>query len=90
MKTIGIRQLKNEASAIVKTVREKRTEFVVTVRGKPVATLRPYSANDEDDEHRRAVEKELAEMHQLAKEIAAAWKSPLTAAEVVAEQRRTL
>jgi prevent-host-death family protein len=38
---IGIRQLKNETSEILRTVREERAEYVITYRGQPVAVLRP-------------------------------------------------
>ena len=44
---IGIRELKNEASRIVWTVREEMVEYVITVRGKPVALLTPLTEEDE-------------------------------------------
>lgn len=44
MPEIGIRQLKNEASEILRAVREKGTEYVITYRGQPVAVLRPVPA----------------------------------------------
>lgn len=41
MPEIGIRQLKNETSEILRAVREEKAEYVITYRGQPVAVLRP-------------------------------------------------
>lgn len=41
MPEIGIRQLKNETSEILRAVREEGAEYVITYRGQPVAVLRP-------------------------------------------------
>ena len=86
--TIGVRELKNHASRIVRAVREERVEYVITVRGKPVAMLRPLT--DEDVQHLRQseIEQALAEMKTLAQQVAAAWKSPKSGVELVDEQRR--
>ncbi len=85
---IGVRELKNRASRILRTVREEKAEYVVTLRGEPVAVLRPFT--DADAQRMRQAEREaaLAEMKDLAREIATAWKSPKTGVELVAEQRR--
>ena len=47
---VGIRELKNEASEIIRAVREERAEYVVTYRGQPVAVILPV------DESSRAVQ----------------------------------
>ena len=41
MPEIGIRQLKNETSEILRAVREEQAEYVITLRGQPVAVLKP-------------------------------------------------
>lgn len=41
MPTVGIRELKSQASEIVRHVREEQVEYVVTMRGEPVALLLP-------------------------------------------------
>ena len=41
MPEIGIRQLKNDASEILRAVREEKVEYIITLRGQPVAVLRP-------------------------------------------------
>lgn len=48
MVEIGIRQLKNEASEILRAVREEGVEYVITYRGQPVAVLRPLETPAED------------------------------------------
>lgn len=42
MPEIGIRELKSQASEIVRAVREERAEYVITHRGKPVAMIVPF------------------------------------------------
>ncbi|MEW5872765.1 MAG: type II toxin-antitoxin system prevent-host-death family antitoxin [Chloroflexota bacterium] len=85
---IGVRELKNQASRILRSVREEMAEYVVTLHGEPIAMLRPLSENEIEDLHQEQVEQALAEMHALAQQVAAAWQSPLSAAEIVAEVRR--
>ncbi len=85
---IGVRELKNQASRILRTVQEERAEYVVTVRGKPVAVLRALTEEDRDRQAHAAVEQELQAMAGLAVQIAAGWQSPRSAVELVAEQRR--
>ena len=48
MPEIGVRQLKNEASEIIRAVREQKTEYIITLRGEPVAVLRPIKPASSD------------------------------------------
>lgn len=86
--TIGVRELKNQASRVLRSVREEMSEYVVTLRGEPVALLRPLT--DEDTQRLRQAEGDtaLAEMKALAQEVAAAWTSDRSGVELVSEQRR--
>jgi len=45
MPTVGVRELKNRASEILRTVREQGAEYVITHQGRPTAVLLPV---DED------------------------------------------
>jgi prevent-host-death family protein len=45
--TIGVRELKKQASRVVHTVREEMAEYVITVQNEPVAVLRPLTESDE-------------------------------------------
>ena len=41
MPRIGIRELKEQPTAVVRKVREEGSEYVVTLRGEPVAVILP-------------------------------------------------
>ena len=43
--TIGIRQLKAQTSAVLREIQATGTEFIVTVRGRPVARIEPIAAD---------------------------------------------
>ncbi|MCU0503560.1 MAG: type II toxin-antitoxin system prevent-host-death family antitoxin [Anaerolineae bacterium] len=86
--TIGIRDLKNNTSRIVQAVREEAVEYVVTMRGEPVAVLRPWKAEDVALYRMAGMEDEIEEMKLLAQEIAAAWVSSKSGVELIEEQRR--
>ena len=68
MPEIGIRELKSQASEIVRAVREQRAEYIVTLRGKPVAMIVPF-----EEPHPGGPEQSLdefwAEMDALAEEM---------------------
>lgn len=73
MHTIGVRQLKNEATQIVRAVRDQHAQYVITVNGVPVATLRPYSDRDIAGLHRTQAAAELAAIDRIAAEVGARW-----------------
>ena len=58
--TIGIRDLKNQTSRIVRAVREEMAEYVITLQGKPVALLRPITEADEQQLHQAKKSKRIA------------------------------
>ena len=86
MPEVGVRELKARASEIVRVVRDRRTRYTVTYRGRPVAVLIPLG------EARRTVEPDAGaaweELTRLGKEISREWRSPLTSAELLSEIRR--
>lgn len=86
--TIGIRDLKNQTSRIVRSVREEMAEYVITLQGRPVALLRPLTAADEQQFRQTQIEEAIVEMKQLAQEVAAAWTSPKSGVDLISEQRR--
>lgn len=85
---IGVRELKNHASRVLRAVREDMTEYVVTLRGEPIAVLRPLSEEESQRLRQLEVDKSIAEMKALARDVADAWTSEKSGAELVAEQRR--
>ena len=87
-KTIGVRELKNQTSRVLRTVREEMSEYVVTLRGEPVAVLRPLTEAETERLRQAEIDTELAELRALAREVAEAWTSEKSGVELVAEQRR--
>jgi len=85
---IGIRELKNQTSRIVRIVREEMAEYVITLQGKPVAVLRPFTEEDTQKLRQIEINEALAEMKTLAQQVADAWTSPKSGVELVKEQRR--
>ena len=86
--TIGVRELKNQTDRIVRAVREGMAEYVITVRGEPVAILKPLTNEYLQRLRQVEVDESLAEMKTLARQVAAAWISPRSGVELVNEQRR--
>jgi prevent-host-death family protein len=85
---IGVRELKNHASRVIRAVREEMAEYVVTLRGEPVAVLRPLTEEEARGLQQAEIEEKLREMRAMAQEVAAAWTSDKSGVEFVAEQRR--
>jgi prevent-host-death family protein len=84
---IGIRELKNELTDVIRRVGEERAEYTVTVHGRPVAVLRPLNAADALVDADDDVRKELAEMTELARLIGENWSSSKSAVELLEEMR---
>jgi prevent-host-death family protein len=87
-KEIGVRELKNQTSQIVRAVREEMAEYIITVHGEPVAVLRPLTDEETQRLDRVKGQAILAEMEALAEKVTAAWQSERSAVELIGEQRR--
>ena len=46
---IGVRELKNQATRILRAVREEMAEYVITLHGEPIAILRPLTEEEIND-----------------------------------------
>ncbi|RPI53160.1 MAG: type II toxin-antitoxin system prevent-host-death family antitoxin [Chloroflexi bacterium] len=86
--TVGVRELKNQVSRVIRAVSEEMAEYVITLRGEPVAMLRPLTEEERDRLREDRVDTALTEMRSLAEEVAAAWTSDKSGVELIAEQRR--
>ncbi len=86
MPRIGVRELKIHVSEVVRDVRETRARYVVTHRGEPVAVIVPYSPREEEEPltHEQAWDR----FWETGEAAGRAWKSPLTAVEILDEMRR--
>ncbi|GAG30414.1 unnamed protein product [marine sediment metagenome] len=80
MPRIGVRELKNRTSEVLRAVREEKAEYIVTYRGRAVARLVAIEEQRDEDIW--------AELERLRGEISAKWSSERPAAEVVSEGRR--
>ena len=87
MGEIGIRELKQRASEILRQVREEHESFSVTYRGKVVAKLGPAMDPSVDQEVASAI---WTRMDDLSREVSAHWPNGSSASEAVSEQRREL
>lgn len=94
MPNVGVRELKNNASEVIRAVREERAEYVITYRGRPVAVILPVDDDDragasEGIVATKRADDELADrLEALRAEIEASWESERSAVELVSEQRR--
>ncbi|MCY4528676.1 MAG: type II toxin-antitoxin system prevent-host-death family antitoxin [Chloroflexi bacterium] len=87
MTEVGIRELKTQASDIIRRVRENNESYIVTYRGRPVAKLEPVQDNDVQLARDLSI---LEEMDRLAEEITKHWPKGLSAADAVSADRREL
>lgn len=91
---VGVRELKNQATEIVRHVREEQAEYVITYYGRPVAVLLPIDEEWLAEESARAARMttpgdEIAtELETLREDIERHWASEKTAVELITEQRR--
>ncbi len=81
MITISIRELKQQASELVRLVRETGSEVQVTYHGEVVALLIPVRPSKKDDANA------WAKLDHLAAEIGARWPKGVSAAQALSEIR---
>jgi prevent-host-death family protein len=81
---IGIRELKAQASDVIRAVKENRARYVVTQRGVPAALIIPLDAvvtKSSDDEVWERLTK-------LREELGKGWQNEKSAVEILSEMRR--
>jgi len=89
MSKIGVRELKNRASEIIRAVRERQARYLITYRGKPVGILLPLGEQSDT----------LLDMHtgspsawetltQLGREIGEGWQADQSSTDLLSETRR--
>lgn len=83
MLTVGVRELKQQTSELIRRVRECGEEILVTHHGKVVARILPVAPAPTEDA-RRAWE----DLDRLAVEIGRRWPEGVSAVEAVAESRQ--
>jgi prevent-host-death family protein len=88
VQAVGIRELKQQTSEILRRVREEGETIDVTYRGRVVARLVPVDQSGTSDT--RDFTAIWADMDRLAAEIGARWPEGLSAADALSEDRREL
>ena len=87
MPDIGVRELKENASEVLRRVRDEKARYRITYRGRVIAELAPTS---DDDRGHDDWERIWAEMDETAAEISKKWPKGVSAVDAVREQRREL
>jgi prevent-host-death family protein len=86
MERIGVRELKEQASEIIRRVREEGDSFEVTYRGRAVALMVPVR----EPSNSLSSDAFMERWDALADAIGAAWPKGVSALSAVNEQRRDL
>ena len=86
MRAIGIRELKEQASEILRRVREDGDSFEVTYHGKVIARLVPVTQT----EHEIDLATYWDRMDELSRAVSAGWPAGVAAVDAVREGRRDL
>jgi len=81
---IGIRELKAQASEVIRAVKDNHVRYVVTQRGVPAALIIPLDAavtKPSDDEV-------WERLMQIGEELGKGWQNEKSAVEILSEMRR--
>jgi prevent-host-death family protein len=85
MSEIGVRELKIHASEVVREVKEKRTHYIVTHRGHPVAAIVPVEDAQTDSSTETSAWDEL---ERLGQQISLGWQQSKNSTEILSQMRR--
>ena len=87
MATVGVRELKQQISKILRRVREDGEIIEITYHGEPIARLVPINSSAPSDDELDAI---WADLDELTAEISAKWPEGVSAVDAVREVRREL
>ncbi len=86
MRAVGIRELKEQASEILRRVREEGDAYEITYHGRVVARLVPVTEWKESDSGAEFLDR----WDRLGKSISSMWPEGVSAVDAVREGRREL
>jgi prevent-host-death family protein len=86
-KEIGIRELKNKTSSIVRQVREESTEYIITHHGRPVAVLRPIEDEDTEELKIQKAKEAWEELLEIGRKLHESNPNARSAVEILEEIR---
>ena len=81
MPQVGIRELRDRASEILRQVREEKNEYIITYQGSPVALLIPVD-QQALEQHLRAEAQRVAEDETLTRQLYGLVKATLSETEL--------
>ena len=87
MLTIGIRELKQQTSQILRRVREQNESVEITYHGEAIARLIPIEPKLPSVEDMAAI---LTDLQELSAEISVQWPKDISALDAVNDVRREL
>lgn len=87
MLTVGVRELKQDTSKILRRVREEGETIEITYHGEVIARLVPVTPPKPSDDEIAAV---LADLEALSAEISAKWPEGVSALDAIHDVRRDL
>jgi len=89
---IGVRELREQTSEVIRRVRQDLAEYVVTYQGRPVAVILPLDIERAEKEMVRAGKEAVLgnweRYERLAEELRRAWPADLSTQDVVDAIRR--
>jgi prevent-host-death family protein len=92
MSLIGVRELRERTSEVIRRVREDRAEYVVTYQGRPVALILPLDTERVEAEitaaSKRAILGDWEQYERLAQEIRDAWPADVSTQDLMDAIRR--
>ena len=92
MSLIGVRELRQQTSEVIRRVREEGVEYVVTYKGRPVAVILPLDTEQAEAEMVRASKGAVLgsweQYERLAEEIRQAWPVDLSTQDLIDAVRR--
>ncbi len=92
MPLIGVRELRERTAEVLRSVRNDRTEYVITYQGEPIAVLLPVDEKALEEEIVDASKRNALGRWQaydrLVKEIRESWPSDQSTQEIMDDVRR--
>lgn len=92
MSLIGVRELRQQTSEVIRRVREESAEYVITYQGRPVAILLPLDTGQAEEEmvqaSKRAVLDNWERYELLAEELRRAGPADLSTQDLIDAIRR--
>ena len=88
MPTIGMREFKDRATEVVRSVREEGETYIITVNGEPSAVLKPVEPEKTAEQRKVDIEAWIQRAEEIGRRLEAGRTDLRDCVELVSEQRR--